>query len=457
MGYDNKPNLTDSQFEQCPGNTLHLSGCTIIAGQLEINSAGSFIAPTNAGVGKVWTSDVSGVGTWQTISGGSGGGITSASNGLTAVGSNVVLGGLLTANTNIQIPPTTTFRLSGKTDSVIRLNINRSSTNFHTNSQFMLFCENAQITVADDLTRTMFGSLTICPTNSSIWSQINTGEGIDQRNGNVSVCAENVCIGVEAGADGLKNTVIHQTSTGITICSGYPAFGGIKYNTDYSTNFTDRSLVDCGYVDRIFAPKINPIFSGLVTVNGQIAITGVTQGTGNVSALVWDSGTTLVKKLPAIDEWVNSESELLYTGQKLAWDSQIIMQTDVGICNIIPNYKLIQNINLKNIGNNMSIVVPQNKRLLINSAKLIFLNDADPTSFNISMGNNACGTDENLGFNNLVSAVQIDDVLMNETYELIPQQKAVVWSDGNVYFRVRSGSTNGNELCAHLLIQSFVF
>ena len=67
MGYDNKPNLTDSQFEQCSGNILHLSGCTIIVGQLEINSGGTFTILQNKGAGKVLISDASGVGTWGNI------------------------------------------------------------------------------------------------------------------------------------------------------------------------------------------------------------------------------------------------------------------------------------------------------------------------------------------------------------------------------------------------------
>jgi len=66
---DTKQNWDDCHFDQHPTHTMHLSGCTIICGQLKICSSTGFTSSVGAGLGKVWTSNASGVGTWQTPSG----------------------------------------------------------------------------------------------------------------------------------------------------------------------------------------------------------------------------------------------------------------------------------------------------------------------------------------------------------------------------------------------------
>lgn len=176
-------------------------------------------------------------------------------------------------------------------------------------------------------------------------------------------------------------------------------------------------------------------------------------------ALVWDSGTTIIKGYPVINEWVSSTSELLYTGQKFAYPTQTIMQTDVSTCIIIPNYIQICDINLKIVANTPIFTIPASMTALLNRAKLIILNDASPTCFSISIGNNAC-VDPNQSNNNLANLQQISDVLTNETYELdlITRHQGVPQSLGStVYFRVGSGSTSSCNLCAHLLIEGFVY
>jgi hypothetical protein len=167
-----------------------------------------------------------------------------------------------------------------------------------------------------------------------------------------------------------------------------------------------------------------------------------------------------VCEVPVIDEWVDAIASLCYTGQKFAYDTQSVFQIDVGTCITIPLNILIQNINLKTIANTVAFTIPTGKAALINRAKLIMLNDATPTSFSVSIGNNSCTTAA-LSYNNLVSTVAIDDVLTRETYELTPLQQAVcnngACCGSTVYFRVQSGSTSGNNLCAHLLIEGFVY
>jgi hypothetical protein len=175
--------------------------------------------------------------------------------------------------------------------------------------------------------------------------------------------------------------------------------------------------------------------------------------------LVWDTGTTQIKGVPVIDEWVSSVSELTYTGQKFAYPTQTIMQTDVGTCIIIPNYIQICNINLKVVADSLLFTIPAGKTALLNRAKLIILNDASPTCFSISIGNNYCVID-NCSYNNLANLQQISNVLTNETYDLdlSTRHQGVPQSCGSiVYFRVGSGSTSSCNLCAHLLVEGFIY
>ncbi len=65
MGIDTKSNLSNNKFEQYSGETLDLSGCTDIYGRLRITNDGTLSILPNAGVGKVLTSDILGIATWQ--------------------------------------------------------------------------------------------------------------------------------------------------------------------------------------------------------------------------------------------------------------------------------------------------------------------------------------------------------------------------------------------------------
>ena len=200
--------------------------------------------------------------------------------------------------------------------------------------------------------------------------------------------------------------------------------------------------------------------------NTCVNITGVVKllstpanGASSTTGLVWDTGTTQIKGVPVIDEWVSSISNLCYTGQKFAYPTHSVFQVDVGNCVIVPNYIQICNINLKNIGDTLIFTIPTGKIALLNRAKLIILNDASPTSFSISIGNNACYIG-NCSNNNLANLQAINNVLTNETYELdlSTKHQGVPAAYGtNVYFRVGSGSTSACNLCAHLLLEGFVY
>src|ERR1035437_5979671 len=97
MAFDTKLNLSDNKFEQLSGETLNLFGNTYIHGDFIINSGATFTISLNHGVGKVWTSDSGGTGTWQeSLS-------SSANNGLNKTGANIGLGGTLTGRTAIDL------------------------------------------------------------------------------------------------------------------------------------------------------------------------------------------------------------------------------------------------------------------------------------------------------------------------------------------------------------------
>jgi hypothetical protein len=66
---DTKQNWDDCHFDQFPGHSIHLSGQTVICGQLKICGPTGFSASYGAGQGKAWVSNASGIGTWEVAKG----------------------------------------------------------------------------------------------------------------------------------------------------------------------------------------------------------------------------------------------------------------------------------------------------------------------------------------------------------------------------------------------------
>ena len=187
MAYNTKIDLYNGKVEQRSDEALHLSGCTFVYGQFEIQSGATFSILDNAGNGKVLTSNVDGLGTWQIPS--LGGEITGATNGLTKSGQDVVLGGNLTGNTCI--------------------NIN--------NFDFKLYdsTPTAFIEICDSTCTTTFGSTSVAATN----------------------IFQGTC------------TCLTQSLSGaIFTDNSVPIPMGLQYASDYSSGYTARSLVDAAYV-----------------------------------------------------------------------------------------------------------------------------------------------------------------------------------------------------------------
>ena len=64
MAFDTKPNLNDQKFEQFSGETLSLSGCTDIYGDLVVRDEGVLILTSGASSGQILTSDDTGIASW---------------------------------------------------------------------------------------------------------------------------------------------------------------------------------------------------------------------------------------------------------------------------------------------------------------------------------------------------------------------------------------------------------
>ena len=392
-----------------------------------------------------------------------GGTITGGTNGLSTSGTNIILGGALTGNTTIQACANI-FAICGA----------------HV-------CQIMNNTATDQYYVDVYG-----PVNCNRFSM---GAGC------ISLCSQNPVLcnsNIYIGGDNLQ--FVFWKSGKITNYGCFGSRSGLTYTADYSAEFVNESLVTKRYVDvhtgggsitggtnglSVYEKNIGlgGTLTGETTINGAqtlninqsiLNLSGNTcvNITGNVKlvttplnaatatcALVWDSGTTIIKGYPVINEWVTSESGLTYTGQKFAYPTQTIMQTDVGTCVTIPNYIQICNINLKTVADTLIFTIPAGKTALLNRAKLIMLNDASPTAFSISIGNNACYIG-NCSNNNIANLQQISNVLANETYELdlSTRHQGVPESCGSIlYFRVGSGSTSICNLCAHLLVEGFVY
>ena len=179
-----------------------------------------------------------------------------------------------------------------------------------------------------------------------------------------------------------------------------------------------------------------------------------------LSGHTWIGDTNCkVCEVPVINEWVSSESQLCYAGQKFAYDTQTIFQIDIGCCVTMPNKIFSENVALCTVGNTCLFTIPSGKTALLSSTKLIMKQTANPDGFIVSMGNNTCGT-PSLSYNNMIANCAIDDVLISEVYEIVPVESNAVACDGSclgtdVYIRVQT-ATSGT-LCANVLVEGYVF
>ena len=128
----------------------------------------------------------------------------------------------------------------------------------------------------------------------------------------------------------------------------------------------------------------------------------------------------------------------------------------------MPNKIFLENIDLDTVANCCLFTIPAGKTAMIDSAKLIMLCNASPTSVSVSIGNNACSQAVTSSYCNMISTHTIEDVSACEVYDIMPVLGGAAVCDGSccgadVYLRIQSGSTCGNNLCANLLVEGYVF
>jgi len=329
----------------------------------------------------------------------------------------------------------------------------------------------------------------------------------------LSTSGANIILG---GALSATTNICAVDGTSLTFTDNRTTKSGMLYGGDYSANYTCLSIPNVGYVTGLTSGGSGG-FLGLVTKatveptdlqenqwvkpqpmptdcfnyvfdnftdSGSTAIsvnlsledvylryceTGTSAGywikegysKPLTSGHTWVGDSTCkVCEIPIINEWVSSLSLVCYTGQKFSYPTQTIFQVDIGTCVTIPNKIWISGIDLTTVGDTCLFSIPAGMTAMFNSAKLVFLNNASPDSFTISIGNNTCGT-PSLSFNNIMVNCAIDDVLNKEVCEFLPTQTNAVACDGSclgtdVYFRVQSAAS-GATLNANLLFEGYVY
>lgn len=471
--YINSPDWTNVELNvQWANITYQNASTTINPGDLPIASQ------TTLGAIKVGSGlDIDNEGILSVTGGTGGGTVTGAGNGLTLDGTTIVLGGILTGNTVICSTGTNYFNVNGSDGS----------------TDGIWFKDND---------------------SAYIGKSTNTGNCNSYgsfRNSCASIVSVNSVAGNYSCLDLFGSSGCTVWAYNCDFLVNDAAQRGIQYIADYSTTFCQHSLVDKNYVDICVSAATSGGSGGFLGTVSQASIepldlqenqwvkpaptpTGVFNYT---FTNFLDSGSTAINvnlsledvylrycdngywvkesyskplssghtwfgdvnseasEVMVINEWVGSEAALEFPGQKYAYPTQTISVSDVLTCTVTPNYVITESIPLNLTGNTQVMAIPSGCGLVLNRAKLIFLQTANPTSFCVSIGNNDC-TNRHLSYDNLVSCVQIDDVLINETYDLQLLQKGVTSSiGGTVFFRV-GNSTNCN-LCAHLLIEGFLY
>ena len=197
-----QPNLTFN------GSCLNVTG-KVITDTLQVE--------TGAAAGCVLISDASGNATWQTQT------ITNGVNGLSKSGNNIVLGGNLTGNTQINLSDNC-FDLINQTPNILfRIDPTNEYINYNISNNLNTFYSG----------KTCFQVGNLSPNKTTLL--------LDGDDAIFCLCSTN------SGVIG-ANATLNLRSSGATI-TDLGTNGGIRYSADYSNNYVARSLVDKNYVD----------------------------------------------------------------------------------------------------------------------------------------------------------------------------------------------------------------
>jgi len=458
------------------------SGILITTGETAVTGATNL----GSGLGQIYASEVDDQLRFKTLSGGtnvtlsttanyvtisSTGGAGSAANGLCVCGDNITLGGVLTGQTTVagcttcslaltQVNAATSAYMKFQGEDIIDIKTFSDTEFSASETGLQIGCENVRLIANNGA-----NSQSICIDGAMTISDAINTKGL-------------VYGGVYKNNFSCHSLVDVDYVTGLTSGGSGGFLGTVTKATTEPTDLQSNQWVkpepmstDC------FAYTFdNFLDSGSTAISVNLSLEDVYLRYDDTNE-AWikesylkplSSGYTWVgnddckaAELAVINEWVNSESELTYTGQKFSHPTQTVFQVDVGTCSTLPNKILVETIDMKTVANTSIFTIPAGCCAMISSAKVIMLNTANPTSMSISIGNNSCTT-PNLSYQNMINTCTIDDVLLREVYDITPVLSGAVICNGgccgaDVYFRVQSGSTSGSALCAHLLVEGYLF
>ena len=220
----------------------------------------------------ILTSDASGYATWKSIGSLGGSGITGSTNGLSDNGTDVCLGGTLTTNTTIDG--------AGSYGILQRCLTYYCLGNSVANEQVGVFDLSAQDQVSL-ISNDIAGAV---PYIGELY--------LDS---SVSCCSY---IGARSGATNNVRILFDPVNGGM-VATDDIAMKGIEYAADYSTNYTNRTLVDKEYVDSIASglDAKDAVNVATTTSDGDIDLTGGTFSSGNTidGIVVQDGWRVLIK------------------------------------------------------------------------------------------------------------------------------------------------------------------
>lgn len=254
-----------------------------------------------------------------TVSGGTGTGSTTASNGLTKVSNDIKLGGTLNQSTTITITGSTNLLIANSDTTKGRLFLDDSAgfagdyillgQEAFTNRRANIKVQKNTIDIGDTITGDTLISLdgnasTISLLGSTI--QLNSGVIITGNtfnynyNGNRHVIFN---LNTEAGGpdnnggiqlkvfDGSNGTTLLMDDFGFVLSNNVGGFPGMKYGADYSSSFDLHSLVDKNYVTGLTSGISVDANNGLHKTGSNIQLGGVTEADTNIGV---DNGTLLI-------------------------------------------------------------------------------------------------------------------------------------------------------------------
>ena len=270
MAFDTKPNLNDNKFEQFAGETLSLSGCTDIYGEMEIRSGGSFLlADGTQGLNKIMTSNAAGKGTWTAISNIAV--ITGSSNGLTTIGQEIKLGGTACEDIDLILDGNEYCIRNASPSMLFRIEPATSQINFITPETSTVFLSGKTCLQAGDLSPNKAAFL------------------LDGDNANIDLCSTGTMLVC-------ANTLLNIRSDA-TIFTDANNDGGVKYAADYSGSYTARSLVDCAFVTSCAGSSgIQTADNGLTKLGTNVVLGGTLTGTTTIDG---DNNSLCLKGLDA--------------------------------------------------------------------------------------------------------------------------------------------------------------